>query len=583
MTYAEGAKAAETVGLGERLLKLLPSRRKPAPERGAAQTWRWPLLGQLIVGQSLGSLAFLAILASICGTGVLYLLNSEAQKVGEKSYSVGEAVLFVGLLVVYSGSQSRLIRRAALAIEAALDKKRQRVVADILTLSLQDVEAVGLDRIRGEIAVHYGTLSQTLVPLISGVESLILLAFMFAYVLTLSVFAGVLTALVVGLTVAWYLNRNKQMESELAAAAAADGRYRVLTNALARGAKELQLSLGRRVGLEAELRASSEALARGRSTAAGHFAELIATGTTVSYLMAGAVVFVMPILTGGGSDISQIVVAIIFLLGPIGSVVQTAQQLATAQFALGAIQDFETEVAGYRNRRNGSDPGQGETQGGATAPPAFEEIVLDEVRYAHTGRQGFAIEEINLTLKRGEIVFLTVGNGTGKTTLLRVLCGLYPRAGGDLRLNGASLSALPPQSYREQFAAVFTDFHLFDRPLGLDEAGLVTFESWLVRLGIRDKLGADLNEVNGEALSTGQRKRVALALALAEGRSILLLDEWAADQDPETRARFYQEILPSLKADGITIFAVTHDEAYFKYCDRRLHMIEGRLVEGVPE
>ena len=185
MTDAEGAKAAETVGLGERLLKLLPSRRKPAPERGAAQTWRWPLLGQLIVGQSLGSLAFLAILASICGTGVLYLLNSEAQKVGEKSYSVGEAVLFVGLLVVYRGSQSRLIRRAALAIEAALDKKRQRVVADILTLSLQDVEAVGLDRIRGEIAVHYGTLSQTLVPLISGVESLILLAFMFAYVLTL--------------------------------------------------------------------------------------------------------------------------------------------------------------------------------------------------------------------------------------------------------------------------------------------------------------------------------------------------------------------------------------------------------------
>ena len=379
MTDAEGAKADETAGLGERLLKLLPSRGEPELE-GEAKAWRWPLLGQLIVGQSLGSLAFLAILASMCGTGVLYLLNSEAQKVSEKSYSLGEAVLFVGLLVVYRVSQSRLIRRAALSIEAALEKKRQRVVEDILTLSLQDVESVGLDRIRGEVAVHYGTLSQTLVPLISGVESLILLAFMFVYVLTLSVFAGVLTVLVVGLTVVGYLNRNKQMESELAAAAAAEGRYRVLMNALARGAKELQLSLGRRVGLEAELRASSEALAQRRSTVAGHFAELIATGTTVSYLMAGAVVFVMPILTGGGSDISQIVVAIIFLLGPIGSVVQTAQQLATAQFALGAIQDFESEVAGYRSRQNGSDQGPGVPQGGAPAPTAFDEIVLVNVR-----------------------------------------------------------------------------------------------------------------------------------------------------------------------------------------------------------
>ena len=133
MTDAEGAKAAETAGLGERLLKLLPSRGEPELE-GEAKAWRLPLLGQLIVGQSLGSLAFLAILASMCGTGVLYLLNSEAQKVSEKSYSLGEAVLFVGLLVVYRVSQSRLIRRAALSIEAALEKKRQRVVEDILTL-----------------------------------------------------------------------------------------------------------------------------------------------------------------------------------------------------------------------------------------------------------------------------------------------------------------------------------------------------------------------------------------------------------------------------------------------------------------
>jgi putative ATP-binding cassette transporter len=130
---------------------------------------------------------------------------------------------------------------------------------------------------------------------------------------------------------------------------------------------------------------------------------------------------------------------------------------------------------------------------------------------------------------------------------------------------------------------VFADFHLFDRPFGLDTDELSVFAVWLERLGIRDKLGDDLSVLDAKALSTGQRKRVALALALAEARPILVLDEWAADQDPETRQRFYEEILPALRAEGRTIFAITHDEKYFHLCDRRLHMAEGRLVQEIQE
>jgi len=117
----------------------------------------------------------------------------------------------------------------------------------------------------------------------------------------------------------------------------------------------------------------------------------------------------------------------------------------------------------------------------------------------------------------------------------------------------------------------------------MDAGELSLFAVWLDRLGIRDKLGEDLTVLATDALSTGQRKRVALALALAEARPILVLDEWAADQDPQTRKQFYEEILPSLRADGRTIFAITHDEKYFHLCDRRLHMAEGRLVQEGPQ
>ena len=58
-----------------------------------------------------------------------------------------------------------------------------------------------------------------------------------------------------------------------------------------------------------------------------------------------------------------------------------------------------------------------------------------------------------------------------------------------------------------------------------------------------------------------------------------MLDEWAADQDPETRRWFYETLIPQLKSDGVTCFVITHDESYFDCCDRRLHMIEGYLEE----
>jgi ABC-type siderophore export system fused ATPase/permease subunit len=64
-----------------------------------------------------------------------------------------------------------------------------------------------------------------------------------------------------------------------------------------------------------------------------------------------------------------------------------------------------------------------------------------------------------------------------------------------------------------------------------------------------------------------------------EARPILVLDEWAADQDPHFRRKFYMELLPRLKARGVTVFAITHDEQYFHVADRILKAESGRLLE----
>ena len=143
------------------------------------------------------------------------------------------------------------------------------------------------------------------------------------------------------------------------------------------------------------------------------------------------------------------------------------------------------------------------------------------------------------------------------------------------------VSRFPTQNYRDLFASVFADFHLFAKPYSLGPDGLARLDDWLTRLQVREKFPDDLGAgYDANALSTGQKKRLALALALAENRPVLILDEWAADQDPQTRQFFYRTLLPEFKASGKTLVVVTHDDRYFDCADHHYHVEEGRLTRA---
>ena len=162
-----------------------------------------------------------------------------------------------------------------------------------------------------------------------------------------------------------------------------------------------------------------------------------------------------------------------------------------------------------------------------------------------------------------------------------LLTGLYQPQSGEILLDGKALSAEKPEDYRKLFSAVFTDVWLFDRLLGPDgqQADPALVEKWLAHLQMSHKLELQDGKILNLKLSKGQKKRVALLLALAEERDIILLDEWAADQDPHFRREFYQVLLPLMQAMGKTIFAISHDDHYFIHADRLLEMRDGKLSE----
>ncbi|WP_371547383.1 multidrug ABC transporter permease/ATP-binding protein [Psychrobacter sp. Arc9] len=191
------------------------------------------------------------------------------------------------------------------------------------------------------------------------------------------------------------------------------------------------------------------------------------------------------------------------------------------------------------------------------------------------------LKSVNLTLQRGDVVFLIGANGSGKSTLAKIITGIFTPTTGTVQVDGQSVNSENNADFRQLFSAIFSDQHLFKQLIGYEgndpDEALVS--DWLHKLNLQEKVSVSDHKLSTDKLSQGQRKRLAMLIAVAEQKDILLLDEWAADQDPAFRRVFYQTLIPELKAMGKTLFIISHDDGYFEHADRLLLMKEGRLIE----
>jgi putative ATP-binding cassette transporter len=146
-----------------------------------------------------------------------------------------------------------------------------------------------------------------------------------------------------------------------------------------------------------------------------------------------------------------------------------------------------------------------------------------------------------------------------------------------VRVDGVLLQPDNAASYREMISAIYADFHLFAKLYGLLGVEEASVRSLLSQMQLDGKTSFKGDRFTNRNLSTGQRKRLALIVALLEDRRICLFDEWAADQDPEFRKYFYEELIPELKRRGKTVIAVSHDDRYFRCADRVVTMEYGQI------
>ena len=305
--------------------------------------------------------------------------------------------------------------------------------------------------------------------------------------------------------------------------------------------------------------------------------KMIVTSQISMYVLLGAVVFVAPQFSSslGGASLTKTTTALMFVVGACFGLVQSIPVLLTANAAADRIEQLEVALqAAVGPLRTGE----------LKVRKRFDTIEMHNIVFRYVDKFSdttFQIGPLDFTLNAGELVFITGGNGSGKSTFLRVLAGLYPPDSGEITLDGMRINDQTRDVYRSLMSAIFFDNHLFRRLYGVPEPEPGELDRLLAQFRLSDKTELMDGEFSTLELSGGQRRRLALIVTLLEKRPILLLDEWTAEQDPEFRRKFYDELLPEMLQSGATVIVITHDDRYLDELHmpaRKIRMDEGRIV-----
>ena len=347
---------------------------------------------------------------------------------------------------------------------------------------------------------------------------------------------------------------------------------------LTEGAKELKLHAGRRQAFLAQLQVTARALLRLNVVARMAFSIVGNWGSLLFFVAIGLAVFGAPrFFPGLAAELTGFVLVVLYLRTPLQMLMNSLPQLGRGSVALDKV-----ERLGLRLLDEPPEPGKVPEQ----AAPEWRLLELRGVRHAYRGEadeRQFTLGPLDVELRPAEVVFLVGGNGSGKTTFAKVLTGLYAPEKGEILLDGQRITDQERERYRQSFSAVFSEFYLFDRLLGLEGPDLdAQARRYLEDLQLAHKVAVRDGALSTTALSRGQRKRLALLAAYLEDRPIYVFDEWAADQDPQFKEIFYRRLLPELKSRGKAVLVISHDDRYFEVADRILKLDQGQLVT-VPD
>lgn len=513
----------------------------------------------------------LVLIGAVGGVATLSLIAVVHQALSKPvTESLELPALFAGactlVLLTEVGARWLQIRLS----NSTIARLRYELCGRIMTAPLPKLEAVGTHRLTASLGGDVNAITGVLTAFPNVCANLTVLICGLGYLASLSLPVAGCVVLVAGVGTASYLLGLRIAKRYVIQAREDHDEVVKQTRAMVQGIKELKGNRLRCLDFFYGVLLPADTKMRRNAIVGSSIQGLAHSGGRMFLLCGiGTLIFVWPRwYQVSAGTLTGYTLTILYLTHPLGAILGWLPTLNAASIALSKID------------RLGLSIDDSEEQTLCTVMPPFESLEFRDVTYGYTSPdgRGFALGPIDLTISSGEELFIAGGNGSGKTTMAKVLTGLYAPDEGRVLLNGQVVTNEIRNNYRQLFSTVFVEGHVFDRLLGIDLdqdqlrhfAGLLEIEKYV---------DFETGQFSAQKLSRGQHKRLALLVACMDNRPILVFDEWAAEQDPGFKDIFYRQILPELRQQGKTVVAITHDDRYFSAADRVLKLVDGRLDE----
>lgn len=520
-----------------------------------------------------------ALLSGACNAGLIAMINAALTHGGQPGLALilGFAALGLGRILTNTIAQVTLSHFS----QATTARLRHDLVRKILAVPLRQLEELGTPKLMVALTEDILEITQATlsIPIFAVNFAVLLGGAVYLAWLSLPVLLGLAAFAVVGA-----ISYRLMIRSGFGhLTAAREGQDRLFSHfrALTEGIKELKVHRGRRESFMTDDVMPTTVVCRKHHVAAEFRFILAQNWNQLLFLvLIGLIVFLLPRMENITPQmLTGYVIATLYLMGPLAGLLGSLSVFSRANVSLRKVEEL-----GLTLSTQAESVGDSRSPAAAAPVEVFQSLELRDVThhyYREREDDNFELGPINLTFRPGELVFLVGGNGSGKSSLAKVITGLYPPAGGEIRLNGRVIDDRTRDAYRQNFSTVFADFFLFDRIFSADRAGSdVRARDYLERLHLNHKVSIAEGVFSTTRLSTGQRKRLALLCAYLEDRPFYLFDEWASDQDPLFKDVFYTKLLPELRARGKAVLVITHDDRYFSCADRLIRLDYGKITRS---
>lgn len=532
----------------------------------------------------IGAAALASLVGGVCSVALVATINDALSASDEMRRALFVRFAWLALVMVVARTLGGILfSRLSQATVASL---RMYISQKTIDAPYRHIEQTGAGRIHSLLTDDANNIATLFVSVPVLIMNAAIVIGCFAYLSTLSapVFAMACGIAVAG-AVIYHLSHLRVFHHLHTAGQRQDDLFAHL-GALVSGAKELRLNRARSAAFLTDvLQPSVNTVRNHRTRGLSLYAISASWGYFLFFALIGSVVFLFTQAQSGDPRVATgYAIVFLYLMVPLEVLINSIPLLNLAKVSLGRIQSATEQMRSTERREGAADKCMSEA--GQEQVKDFKKLELRGVTHAYYQEREdglFKLGPVDLTFKPGEVCFLVGANGCGKTTLAKLLVGLYVPEAGEILLNGQAVVDANRERYRQCFAAIFTDFHLFESLLGISGDGSVGLDARANELLAQLHLGRKVSVAGGRFstrdLSQGQRKRLALVVAYLEDRPFLVFDEWAADQDPQFKDVFYHSLLPELRRRGKTVLVISHDERYFPVADRLIRMDNGRIVE----